>query len=129
MTRDAQEEARLLALAKAGDAGATERLLAPYQPLLLSLARRFQGMPQGELCQAGYVGLMEALRRYNGAQGARFVTYAVPWALGEMRRALRSATDSTGAMARRAQIARRQQALLPRWGANRGWMNWRKPAG
>lgn len=40
-----------------------------------------------DLVQAGCVGLLEALRRYDPAQGA-FSTYAVPWIRGQLRRVL-----------------------------------------
>ena len=83
----------LIALAQAGDARAMEQLLAPHMPLLASLARRFTGsvLSTPELMQAGYIGLMEAVRRYDANRGAHFITYAVPWVLGEMKRALREA--------------------------------------
>lgn len=90
------EEKSLLIRAQGGDPDATELFLAAYVPLLNSLARRFYSasLPAQDLCQAGYIGLMLALKRYDGRQGVRFITYAMPWALGEMKRALRQTAAS-----------------------------------
>lgn len=83
--------------AQRGDTHALECLLEPHRPLLYALARRFGGsvLTSQELVQAGYLGLMEAVRRYDGSRGVRFITYAVPWALGEMKRALRESARKT----------------------------------
>ncbi len=92
-----ERQAGWLALAQSGDMQALERLLEPYRPLLYALARRFHGsvLTAQELVQAGYVGLIEAVHRYDGSRGTRFITYAVPWALGEMKRALRESAQRT----------------------------------
>lgn len=91
MMPEAQES--LLALAQQGDQQALERLITPYRALLHALARRFYGsvLSGDELAQAGYLGLIEAVRRYDAGKGVRLITYAVPWILGEMKRALRAA--------------------------------------
>ena len=106
----------LIDRAKAGDTDAIEAVLQTYKPLLNSLVRRFQGGNREDLCQAGYVGLMEALRRYDAAQGVQFITYAVPWVLGEMRKALKKAVDGTGAVEKRQQIDRKRSALCVQLG-------------
>lgn len=113
MKRSEAEEARLIARTREGDASAAEALLSPYKALLASLAGRFltQGVQTEELVQAGYVGMLRAARRYDPGKGVRFVTYAVPWILGEMRRTVRRALDATGAYDRRGQIARAQETL------------------
>ncbi len=109
----AHDEGAALALrARKGDGEAKEALLRTHGALLRSLSRRLTGgTVSEELVQAGAVGLLRAAERYDPAQGARFSTYALPWALGEMRRALRRALDETGAYARRRQIARQEEAL------------------
>ena len=133
---EAQEEAELVLRAGQGDAQAAEALLSAHRPQLLSLARRLArgGLPSRdeppshgglpscgaltaeELAQAGCIGVLRAARRYDPAQAARFWTYAMPWVLGEMRRALRRALDATGAYDRRRQIAREEEALRSRLG-------------
>ena len=64
-----------------------------------------------DLCQAGYIGLMLALEHYNAEQGAEFITYAMPWALGEMKKALRQADDFTGAQRFGRQVSRELRRL------------------
>ena len=88
----ARDEPMLIALAQRGDKAAMGTLLARFQPLLWSLSRRIGStaeIPWEELVQAGNLGLMQAVRRYDKAQNTRLTTYAVPWILGEMKRTLR----------------------------------------
>lgn len=99
--RDICEENELIArIRQNGDPQALCELLSPYDALLRHLARRLlvpsSVMTQEELAQAGYVGLICAAKRFDAKKGVRFVTYAVPWALGEMRGALRSACAQDG---------------------------------
>lgn len=88
-----------------------QAVLESHKPLLISLARRFPGAGMEDLCQAGYIGLMEALNHYDVTQGVQFITYAVPWVLGEMCKTMKKAIDSTGAVEKRRQIGRRQVLL------------------
>lgn len=86
----ATDEPALIAQAQHGDKAAMETLLARFQPLLWSLSRRLGSTAAAsELVQAGSLGLMQAIRRYDEKQDVRLITYAVPWILGEMKRALR----------------------------------------
>ena len=89
----AADEPALIAMAQHGDKAAMGTLLARFQPMLWSLSRRLSStaaIPWEELVQAGNLGLMQAVRRYDEHQDVRLITYAVPWILGEMRRTLRS---------------------------------------
>lgn len=92
---------------------AIELFLAGYVPLLRALAKRFfcVSLSVQDLCQAGYIGLMLALEHYNAEQGAEFITYAMPWALGEMKKALRQADDFTGAQRFGRQVSRELRRL------------------
>ncbi len=92
---EARREAELIGRVQRGDTSAYEELLLPYRALLHHLARRLRlsFLPEDELVQAGYVGMMRAAERFDASKAVRFITYAVPWALGEMRGALRRATD------------------------------------
>lgn len=86
------EEIALVSCASRGDQASMRTLLERFHPLLLSLAKRIRcvsSVPLEELIQAGSLGLMRAVERYDSAYGTRLSTYAVPWILGEMRRALR----------------------------------------
>ena len=77
--------------AQHGDRHALEKIVCMHQPLLWSLAKRLScsWISLEELVQAGNVGLLHALRRYSGEWTVKLTTYAVPWILGEMRRAMK----------------------------------------
>ena len=107
------KEKPLLRRAQSGDSDAIELFLAGYVPLLRALAKRFfcVSLSVQDLCQAGYIGLMLALEHYNAEQGAEFITYAMPWALGEMKKALRQADDFTGAQRFGRQVSRKLRRL------------------
>ncbi|MFR5795284.1 MAG: ATP-binding protein [Christensenellales bacterium] len=59
---------------------------AGYVPRCARWPSAFCFLSVQDLCQAGYIGLMLALEHYNAEQGAEFITYAMPWALGEMKK-------------------------------------------
>lgn len=68
---------------------ARERLVAGYQPLLISLARRYvrhcQEMDVLDLVQEGNIGLLQAIEKYNeAASTASFRTWAFSWVRGLM---------------------------------------------
>lgn len=87
------DESSLVALAQHGDKAAMGILLARFQPMLWKLSKRLSStaaVPWEELVQAGNLGLMQAIRRYDESQNTRLITYAVPWILGEMKRTLRN---------------------------------------
>lgn len=100
--------------ARAGDSEAMAQVIDANRPLLRALAGRLcaPGPLLDELMQAGSIGLMQAVRRFDPGRGVHLTTYAVPWVLGEMKRALRCALDGTGAQAKRAQILRCEEALV-----------------
>ena len=115
-----KEESRLFARVRDGDAQAAEALFEPYHALIGSLAFRLRksspALDTEELIQAGYVGMLCAARRYDPTQSVRFATYAVPWAIGEMKKALRNALDATGAYDRQRQIARQAGIFYAEFG-------------
>ena len=104
-------EAETVERAQKGDQEAMAQLLKMNQPLLRALAGRLcnPGPLLDELMQAGSIGLMQAVRRFDPGRGAKLTTYAVPWMLGEMKRALRCALESTGVQAKRAQSLRSEE--------------------
>lgn len=67
------------------------RLVEEHGRLVTSLAARFlySGQEFDDLCQVGMVGLLRAIRQFDGDRGVCFSTYAVPVILGEIRRFLR----------------------------------------
>ena len=69
MTRFANDES-LLIQAQNGDSEAVELYLSAFVPFLNTIAKRFFNpvLSSQELCQAGYIGLMLALQRYDDTQ-------------------------------------------------------------
>jgi RNA polymerase sigma-B factor len=76
------------------DARLREVLVIYHQRLVRSIASRFFGAGEAleDLIQVGNIGLINALDRYNPAQGTRFSTYATPTILGEIKRHFRDKT-------------------------------------
>lgn len=72
--------------ARRGDADALKSLVRRHMPLVQSLAKRLS-YSREDVFQAGCVGLVIAIRRFQPERGAQFSSYAVPFILGEMRRA------------------------------------------
>ncbi|MEW6276060.1 MAG: sigma-70 family RNA polymerase sigma factor [Bacillota bacterium] len=100
-----------------------ERLRAVIEaagPLVRHFARLYSGgRPAEDLLQAGYEGLLKALRRYDPAQGVRFTTYAAHCVMGEIRHQLRreASFDRPGWVADlQARIYRAAEELLQRTG-------------
>jgi RNA polymerase sporulation-specific sigma factor len=85
------EQYKLLQQVRRGDAGAREQMILDNVPLVWALIRRFPGMGQEreELFQAGMVGLVLAIDRFDPSYQVQFSTYAVPVILGEIRGFLR----------------------------------------
>jgi RNA polymerase sigma-B factor len=69
------------------------RAIEEHLPLVSSLARRHarKGEPFEDLVQAGTIGLIKAVDRFDAERGVAFSTYAVPVIEGEIRHHLRDA--------------------------------------
>lgn len=67
-----------------------DRQIVAHLPLVRALARRFawRGEPVDDLIQAGCIGLILAVDRYDASRGP-FEAFAVPTITGEIRRHLR----------------------------------------
>lgn len=72
-------------------AAACEVLVARYQPLVRSCARKYRGSPESpeELMQVGYVGLMKAINRFDPGASDSLAPYALPCISGETKRHFR----------------------------------------
>jgi RNA polymerase sigma-B factor len=67
-----------------------ERILQRARPIVERLARRFSGVEAMEdLVQVGFIGLLNALSKYDPSAGVRFSTYATHLITGEIRHHLR----------------------------------------
>ncbi len=71
-----------------------ERLVMDHLPLVRALARRYanRGEPLDDLIQAGSVGLVKAVDRFDPARGTELAGFATPAILGEIRRHFRDTT-------------------------------------
>ncbi len=72
------------------------KLVTGYLPVVRHIARRFagRGEPVDDLEQAGTVGLLNAVDRFEPDRGIDFLSYAVPTITGEIRRHFRDRTWS-----------------------------------
>ena len=72
------------------------KLVTGYLPVVQHIARRFagRGEPIDDLEQAGTVGLLNAVDRFEPDRGIDFLSYAVPTITGEIRRHFRDRTWS-----------------------------------
>jgi RNA polymerase primary sigma factor len=84
------EERELARLVAAGDQEARQALIEANLRLVVSMARRYQGLglPFPDLVQEGTVGLIQAVDRFDWRRGRRFSTYAAWWIRQAIRRAL-----------------------------------------
>jgi RNA polymerase sigma-B factor len=85
---------------------ARDALVTDHLPLVAHCARAFRhrGEPWDDLVQAGSLGLLLAVDRFDPGRGVAFSTFAVPTILGELKRHFR---DRAWAL----HVPRRTQAL------------------
>lgn len=77
-----EEERELLVRFKDdGDPEAAERLVGSHLRLVIRIARGYSGygLPLADLVAEGYLGLMQALDRFDPERGVRLATYAAWW--------------------------------------------------
>lgn len=89
---DPTDEA-LLQSAREGDRGAEEALILRYTRLTRACARPLflAGGDSEDLVQEGLMGLLDAIREFDGSQGAAFATFARVCVQNRLRSAVRSA--------------------------------------
>jgi RNA polymerase sigma-B factor len=90
------ETAELLgAYLERGDITARERLIQLYLPLVESFAHRYERSEDyDDLFQAGCIGLINAIDRFDLNRGGELAAFAVPNIVGEIKRHLRDRTPS-----------------------------------
>ena len=95
---EAQQEFDLLFAQwrESGDPALREKLIFMHVNLVRFLARRFaeRGESQDDLQQQGMIGLIRALDNYDPSREVRFVTFATPTIIGEIRHYFRDKTHS-----------------------------------
>jgi RNA polymerase primary sigma factor len=87
--RDSQEKAQLKRLIEQGQR-ARDRLIQANTRLVVSVAKRYRGLglPFQDLIQAGNVGLIRAVDRFDPRRGYKLGTYATWWIRQAVTRAL-----------------------------------------
>ena len=85
-----EEEVELATAAKAGSVKAQEKIIAANLRLVVSIARRYQGMGLSfsDLIGEGNLGLIKAAEYFNVDLGFRFSTYASKWIRQSITRSL-----------------------------------------
>jgi len=85
----------LRAYLERGDITARDRLIELYLPLVESFAHRYEGSEDyDDLFQAGCIGLINAVDRFDLERGGELAAFAVPNIVGEIKRHLRDRTTS-----------------------------------
>jgi RNA polymerase sigma-B factor len=78
-----------------GDITARDRLIELYLPLVESFAHRYERTEDyDDLFQAGCIGLINAVDRFDLERGGELAAFAVPNIVGEIKRHLRDRTTS-----------------------------------
>jgi DNA-directed RNA polymerase sigma subunit (sigma70/sigma32) len=88
----AEEELRLVALARAGGREAEARLLASQLPPAYAVVNRYRlcsPVPKEDLEQEAALALLTAIRRFDPTRGVRLVSYAMWWVRVRVQRACR----------------------------------------
>jgi len=93
-----EKEVEFFRRAKAGDEKARQALVLANLRFVVSVAREYKdyGLSLIELISEGNIGLMEAVKRFDGTRGFKFITYAVWW----IRQAILKALAEQGRIAR-----------------------------
>lgn len=75
------------------DEGARRELFHLYRPVALHLANRYshRGIESEDLKQVAFLGLVNAIDRYDPQYGSRFISFAIPTITGEIKRHFRDA--------------------------------------
>jgi RNA polymerase primary sigma factor len=117
-----EEEVELAKRIEQGDERARERMINSNLRLVVSNARRYEGLglPLLDLIQEGILGLIRAVEKFDYRKGFKFSTYGVLWIRESIQRALanrsRTIRIPVEVGQRERRIARAQRDLAARLG-------------
>jgi RNA polymerase primary sigma factor len=106
----AAEEIELTKRIERGDLEAKERMINSNLRLVVSQARRYQGLglPMEDLVQEGMLGLIRAVEKFDWRRGFKFSTYGTLW----IRQAIQRGLQNTGRTIRVPVHVAQQQTKL-----------------
>lgn len=95
-----REKTQWVFAAKNGNKDAAGKLVERYRPLIFRLAYRISAgfgyiHLREDLVQSGYIGLLRAIENFMPEKEASLSTYAYFWIVGEMKKTLKGAIDSS----------------------------------
>ncbi len=111
------EETELARKAAAGDKNARDKLLTSNMRFVVNVAKKYQnrGLELEDLISEGYIGLIEAVEKFDVTRGYHFISYAVWWirqsilkAISEKGRGIRLPMNKTNEL---AQIEKAQKSI------------------
>ncbi len=107
---------------RAGDEKARDELVQRYLPLVRSLAGRYSGRgePHEDLVQAGSIGLLLAIERFDTSRDVQFTTYAVPTIVGEIQRHFRDRSWALHVPRRMKELSAKLSRVIAAETARRG---------
>lgn len=88
-------EALVVQYLETGRADLRDLIILHYSSMVERIARKFSGFEQtDDLVQVGYIGLLNALSKFDPNAGVRFNTYATHLVTGEIKHYLRDKTQT-----------------------------------